>query len=89
MEAGVDVLLYARVTAVKVENGKIAKVTFSMMKNYVGRDGQISSYPVDRLYPTLTKEKEKKKLEKDIRHLYGRITGKPLTGEMIRKEYEL
>ena len=72
-----------------VENRKIAKVTFSMMKNHTGRDGQIFSYPVDRLYATLTSEKDKKKLEKEIRHLYGRVTGKPLTGELVRKEYEL
>ena len=72
-----------------VDGGKIVKVTFSMLKNYVSRDGQIASYPVDRLYGTLSSDKEKKKLEKDIRHLYGRITGKPLTGELIRKEYEM
>ena len=28
-------------------------------------------------------------LEKDIRHLYGRITGRPLTGDLVRKEYQL
>ena len=47
-----------------VDGGKIVKVTFSMLKNYVSRGGQIASYPVDRLYGTLTSDKEKKKLEK-------------------------
>ena len=72
-----------------VENRKISRVTFTMMRNYVNRDGQISSYPVSDLYQTLKTEKEKKKLEKDIRHLYARITGKPLSGDFLQTEYEL
>ena len=72
-----------------VEEKQIAKVTFSMMKNYISPDGQIASYPVDKLYGTLKSEKEKKALEKDIRHLYGTITGRALTGDLLRKEYEV
>lgn len=71
-----------------VENKKIQKVTFSMMQNYVDRDGQISSYPIDELYATLTTQKEKDRLEEDVKHLYGRITGRILKGEIIRREYE-
>ena len=37
----------------------------------------------------LKSEKEKKQLKKDVCHLYGRITGKILTGEVIRREYEM
>lgn len=72
-----------------VENKKIAKVTFSMMKNHVDADGQISSYPVDELYKALKTEKEKTALEKDICHLYGRVTGDVLSGELVRREYDL
>ncbi|MBR5858335.1 MAG: CapA family protein, partial [Clostridia bacterium] len=43
-----------------VEEKRITKATFSMMKNYVDRDGQISSYPVDELYSSLKSEKAKK-----------------------------
>ena len=32
---------------------------------------------------------EKKALEKDIRHLYSRITGKVLKENIVRREYEL
>ena len=59
------------------------------MKNYVNRDGQISAYPIDELYATLKKQKEKKKLEQEIRYLYGRITGEVLSGEVVRREYAL
>ena len=72
-----------------VEDGKITKASFSMMKNYVNRDGQISAYPIDELYAALKKQKEKKKLEQEIRYLYGRITGEVLSGEVVRREYAL
>ena len=52
-------------------------------------DGQIASCPIDEMYASLKSEKEKKQLEKDVCHLYGRITGKILTGEIIRREYEM
>lgn len=71
-----------------VENKKIHKVTFSMMKNCVMPDGQIASCPVDELYETLKTEKEKAQLEKEVCHLYGRITGQVLTAPLIRREYE-
>lgn len=71
-----------------VEKG-IVKVTFSMMKNCVLPGGQIASYPVDALYKTLQTDREKKLLEKEIRHLYGRITGRVLEGETVRREYEM
>ena len=72
-----------------VEDKKIVKTTFSMMKNYVGLDGQISSYPVDQLYKKLKTKKAKAQLEKDVEHLYARITGRVLKGDVFRKEYEL
>ena len=70
------------------EDKKIQKVTFSMMKNCVMPDGQIASCPIDELYATLKNEKERAKLEKDVCHLYGRITGQVLTEPIIRREYE-
>ena len=72
-----------------VEDKKIAKVTFSMMKNCVMPGGQIASYPVDALYATLKTEKEKKALEKEICHMYGRITGRVLKENLIREEYDM
>ena len=60
-----------------------------MLKNCVMPDGQIASYPVDTLYKVLKTDKEKALLEKEIRHLYGRITGRVLEGELISREYEM
>ncbi len=72
-----------------VEEKHIVKVTFSMMKNEVMRDGQIASVSVDELYASLKCEKQKAKLEKEIQMLYGRITGRMLSGDMVRREYEM
>ena len=60
-----------------------------MMKNEAMRDGQIASIPVDELYASLSCAKKKAALEKDIRHLYGRITGRMLKGDTVRREYEM
>ncbi len=70
-----------------VQDKAIRKVTISMMQNRVMADGQIASYPVDELYQTLKSEREKKALERDVRHLYGRITGRMLNEDIIRREY--
>ena len=73
-----------------IEEKRIIKVTFSMMKNYVDKDGQISSYPIDELYSSLKSEKQKKKFEAEIRYLYGRVTGKILdVNSIVQREYEL
>ena len=71
-----------------VEGGKLVKTTFTMMQNYVEPDGQISSYPVHDLYK-VTPEKKKPALMRDIRHLYGRITGKSLPEGPLQEEYQL
>ena len=71
-----------------VENKRIVRVTCSMMQNRTAPDGQICSYPVDKLYPTLPPQ-EQKQLEQEILHLYGRITGRVLTGQLVRSEYDL
>lgn len=72
-----------------VEGKKIEKVTFSMIKNYEKRGTQVSGYPVDKLYASLPEGKEKEQMEKDIKKLYGTITGKPMDTLDIRSEYDL
>ena len=72
-----------------IEDKKIVKTTFSAILNYEKKGTQVSGYPVDALYAATTDPKEKQRLEKDIMKLYGTVTGKVLTGEIIRKEYEL
>ena len=72
-----------------VEDKKIVKVTFSMLKNYAKRGTSVSGYPVDELYASLKSEKAKGELEDDVTKLYGIVTGKPIAGEIIRREYDL
>ena len=57
--------------------------------NYEKRGTQVSGYPVYDLYAATTDPKEKTRLEKDVMKLYGTVTGKVLTGDIIRKGYEL
>lgn len=71
-----------------VQDGKLEKTTFTMMVNYIDKDGQICSYPLHDLYKTLS-DKKKEKLMKDAKHLYGRITGNIMEGDKILSEYEL
>lgn len=71
-----------------VEDGKLVKSTFTMMKNVVEKDGQIASFPVHDLIKTLPEGKKKDALMKDIKHLFGRITGKYLPEGDLQEEYE-
>ena len=71
-----------------VEGGKLMKTTFSMMKNIVEKDGQISSCPVWELYDTLPEGRKKAALKKDITQLYGRITGRDMPEVPRQEEYE-
>ncbi len=74
-----------------IENKKIQKVTFSMLKNYGKKRTQVAGYPVDQLHAALPEGKEKTQLEKDVRKLYGTVTGRVMKADepLIRREYEL
>lgn len=84
-----NVTEYGMALHLYVEDKKIQKVTFSIIKNYATPGSQISGYPIDELYKTLTTPEEKAKLEKDIQRVYGIVVGKVLKGDIIRREYEL
>lgn len=72
-----------------IEDKKIQKVTWTPILNYEKRGTTVSGYPVHQYYKTLTKEKDKAKLERDMRKLYGTVTGTVLEGEVFRAEYDL
>ncbi len=72
-----------------IEDKKIQKVTFSMLKNVVLPDGQIASMPVDELYASLKSEKKKEALLRDIRHLHSRVTCQPIQEPLVRREYDI
>ena len=72
-----------------VEDKKIVKTTFSILKGLQKKGKQLVSWPVDKLYATLTDEKEKAQLEYDVRKTYTIITKTSLEGEVFRKEYEI
>jgi len=71
-------------------NGKeIEKTTFSIIKGVQKKGENLVSWRVDELYKTLTKEKDKKKLENDVRTVYRFAMGKEIEGEVFKKEYDL
>lgn len=71
-------------------NGKeIEKTTFSIIKGVQKKGEKLVSWPVDQLYNTLTNEKDKKKLENDVRQVYKYAMGKDIEGDVFRKEYIL
>ena len=72
-----------------LEDKKLEKVTFSILKGVEKKGTQLVSWPVDELYRSLKSKKEKEKLEKDVRQVYRYVTGKEMDGEVIRKEYLL
>ena len=72
-----------------IDDKKIQKVTWTPILNYEKKGSQISGYPVHEYYKTLKKEKQKAALEKDMKKLYGTVTGTVLEGEIFREEYDL
>lgn len=72
-----------------IEDKKIVRTTFSLVKAVQKKGEQLVSWPVDVLYANLMTEKERKALEADVRKMYQIVTEKELSGEVIAREYEL
>ena len=70
-----------------VEDKKIVKTTFSILKAVEKKRKLLVSWPVDELYAELKSEKEKKQLEQDVAKLLVTITGKQPAGNVIAREY--
>ena len=70
-----------------VEDKKIVKTTFSILKAVEKKGKLLVSWPVDELYAELKSEKEKKQLEQDVAKLLVTITGKQPAGNVIAREY--
>lgn len=72
-----------------IDDKKISKVTFSILKGVEKRGKQLVSWPVDELYKELKNEKQKKELEAHVKQVYKYVTGKDLSGDIICREYIL
>ena len=70
-----------------VEDKKIVKTTFSILKAVEKKGKLLVSWPVDELYAALTTEKEKKLLEKDVTQLLNTIVGGIPAEGVIAREY--
>lgn len=62
-------------------------ITFSVLKMIEIKNKPLEVWPIDILYERLSSE-EKKQLTEDVKRIYKRITGKSITSQIIRKEYE-
>ena len=71
-----------------VEDGKIVKTTFSMLKALHRRGKQIRVVPADELYPTLSAKKQQI-LVREVRKLYTIVTKTSLAEPYIRREYDI
>lgn len=71
-----------------VEDKKIVKTTFSLLKMCRKKGGQTQTWPVDELYKTLDAQ-GKAQLEKDVQKVYKIVCEEKLAGDIIRREYEL
>lgn len=72
-----------------IEDKKIEKVTFSILKAVEKRKKMLVSWPVDELYNELKTDKEKEKLKKDVTQVYKYVTGKEPEDNIIKREYVL
>ncbi len=70
-----------------IQEKKIQKLTFSIIAN-VRKGKGIAGCPVD-VRKDQVRGRALKKLEADVRYVYQVVTGRPLTGPVFQKEYEL
>ena len=72
-----------------VEDKKIVKTTFSILKAVEKRGKLLVSYPVDVLYNKLKSKKEREELLCEVKQIYKTIKDCEIDGEIIKKEYDL
>lgn len=72
-----------------VEDKKITRVTFSILKAVETKGSQIVAWPVDEYYASFTGAEQHSELEKHVSQIFKTVTGKALTGDVIRREYPL
>ena len=71
-----------------VEDKKIVRTTFSILKMCRKKGGQTNTWPVDALYATLD-EAGRQQLEKEVAQIYQTVNEAPIQGPIIRHEYDL
>ena len=72
-----------------VEDKKIVKITFSILKAVEKKGKLLVSYPVDKLYTSLKSQKAKRELLKEVKTIYKTVKGIYPDSNIIKKEYEL
>ncbi len=71
-----------------IEDKKIQKTTFSILKIVEEKGKMLMVWPVDTYYDECS-EKKKREVEAHSKQIYHTVTGRNLTGQIIRKEYLL
>ena len=79
---------YGLVTHLYIEDKKIQKVTFSIIKMVESETSPLKVIPVDKLYLQLDQE-GKENLVKDLSSVYTRVTGREIPSTIPQKEYDL
>ena len=71
-----------------IENKKIVKTTFSILRIVEEKGQMLTVWPIDRYYAE-NDENKKREIEKHVHQIYRTVTGKCLTEQIIRCEYTL
>ena len=71
---------YGLMVHLYIEERQIVRTAFSILKMVEEKGKMLTVWPVDKL---------KEPCKEDIRRIYRTVTGKDLTGETVRHEYEL
>lgn len=72
-----------------VEQGKLVKTTFSILKMVEKKGSQICAWPVDEYAKTLSSSLELEQLHSHVKEVYKTVTGTYLVGDVIQREYVL
>ena len=71
-----------------IDNKKIQKTTFSILKIVEEKRKMLTVWPIDKYYAECN-EKEQRKVEEHIKQIYQTVTGDKIAENLIRHEYTL
>lgn len=77
---------YGIIVHLYIDNKSISDITFSIVKMIEKKKSLLTVYPIHTLYE-LCNDEEKRAIVNNVEQIYKVVTGKQLTGKIIRREY--
>ena len=72
-----------------LEEGKLVKTTFSILKIVEKKGQQVCAWPVDEYAKTVQTASELKELHNHVKQVYKTVTGQDIQNDIIQREYIL